>query len=1053
MEEADYKAEYEKLNSLADPAAPETLMRLETFLSQAMSQGLPRAFADTAIAMIQGHISDQRFGGPMKLLRESESLGSRRSFPGIGYCYARGFGVERDDSQALPYLESAVTDGDTYAHNELAAWYAEGRLVEKDTDRAVQLLSKSEELGSDAALKTLADWYERGENVQKDIDKAFERFKKLADKGDGYGCYKVGRFHATGTHVQRDGAEAFRYYSKGAELGYACASCGLGDCYIKGFGVEENAEIALQWYKRAIDAECPYAMLEAAEIYRTGERVERQIGKALRLQANGFARQKELGQNTYLADYYLSRMLDTISTAEIDAETLDSIKVACDLNNSEAYVALFRAHYVGSAARRNVSEARSYLKSSNRSGFKSYLGARGEKLDPFIGIDSRHKHFDVWALAVFEILYQAAVGDDSASNSISSEVSSDHFNVAEPLRSAIGRLASAVDRGWRLGADSPLIAANFKDFAASISSRSSDASLIADYAFAAGRMATALRLPDAAAWNGLMMIAEAQTLGVELDEFLRMSTNVGIVHNALTPLGTPVPGLIRRRLEGDPTGFARLEGVSVSGSDVTLIGKPSHPHELPLIIDEDREVAIALAFAELQPLDASFSLETHGKLTPEYRAYTRLDVQWFSPEWLAQTEAGKALYWADHLMKSMSMRDGFMSLFDPTVSSSLDPHFEIPKIVEELQSTHVDDYDGMGGRHAIMLKSIDYSVERRGLGTAFDLLFRDINVFIDGSYVRYEADGSEDRSVRPNDPNTSVGKWGALFTENYELISSLFPVFERVRQLLALFKLVAAARDEKLVNEAALQRKAQSIVQRFSARSRSEKILAPKPWHRGGCWCQGGVSMRNAEARRREDSDPRSLPVGGGPFSLARDLGSLKEKSVALIGQREAKNVFMVKTSSNRAMLVAADGYTGYKYALQDVNSSHDASKSDADHVIALKTRQQEGVGFVAIASVPKDVNRGHGAAIEKTASPLRVDADGKIWMSNYQAAKLAGLRPEELHGGRYARDPSGNDVFQAGLTPSQKAEIQRALTFEITEVSKPLTWMSALQAEFKVNS
>ena len=211
--------------------------------------------------------------------------------------------------------------------------------------------------------------------------------------------------------------------------------------------------------------------------------------------------------------------------------------------------------------------------------------------------------------------------------------------------------------------------------------------------------------------------------------------------------------------------------------------------------------------------------------------------------------------------------------------------------------------------------------------------------------------------------------------------------------------------------------------------------------------------MSGAEARRLDTSDPRNLPVGGGPFKIARDLNGLQEKSVALVGQRQAKSVFAVRTSSGRAMSVAADGYTGYAQAMSDVRPSHNTATHDTDHVIAAKTRQSEGVRFVAIASVPKEVNRGHGATFERTTMPLRIDEDGKIWMSNHQAAKLAGLSPDEIQGLRYSRDQGGYDVFKAGMTGRQKGEIEKALSFEVSEASKPLTWLSALQAEFKVNS
>ena len=211
--------------------------------------------------------------------------------------------------------------------------------------------------------------------------------------------------------------------------------------------------------------------------------------------------------------------------------------------------------------------------------------------------------------------------------------------------------------------------------------------------------------------------------------------------------------------------------------------------------------------------------------------------------------------------------------------------------------------------------------------------------------------------------------------------------------------------------------------------------------------------MSGAQAHQRNATDARKLPVGGTPYSIARDLGGLRERSIAMVGRREATNVLAVKTSSNRAMLVAADGYTGYAQALRDVQPSHENSQKDADHVVASKSRQAADLKFVAIASVPKEINRGHGATFEKPASPLRVDANGKIWMSSHQAAKLAGLAPEEVKGVRYARDQESNDVFQAGMSVSQREDIQKALTFEISEVSKPLTWLSALQAEFKVNS
>ena len=119
------------------------------------------------------------------------------------------------DTLPVEVVRRLAEANDPVAQNKLGYLYANGRGVPKDETEAVKWYRKSAAQGN-------AD-YAMGKGVPKDEKEAFAWCCKAAEQGHKWAQCNLGKDYELGRGVAQDMAEAIRWYRKAAEQGYDAA--------------------------------------------------------------------------------------------------------------------------------------------------------------------------------------------------------------------------------------------------------------------------------------------------------------------------------------------------------------------------------------------------------------------------------------------------------------------------------------------------------------------------------------------------------------------------------------------------------------------------------------------------------------------------------------------------------------------------------------------------------------------------------------------------------------------------------------------------------------
>ena len=106
-------------------------------------------------------------------LKQSAEQGDADAQFNLGYAYALGNGVPKDDVEALKWYRKAAEQGHADAQCKLGIAYRNGHGVEQDYVEAVKWFRKAAEQGHAAAQCNLGYAYRFGEGVPKDDVEAY----------------------------------------------------------------------------------------------------------------------------------------------------------------------------------------------------------------------------------------------------------------------------------------------------------------------------------------------------------------------------------------------------------------------------------------------------------------------------------------------------------------------------------------------------------------------------------------------------------------------------------------------------------------------------------------------------------------------------------------------------------------------------------------------------------------------------------------------------------------------------------------------------------------
>lgn len=250
-EPGDAEAGYLRAKTLLFPpsppsAAPEGLRLLEKAASQhhlmasymlacTYLDGIGRPAApDKGVSMLRGLTDGRNF--PVAALRLAD-------------CYRDGLGVVYDYQYALSIYHHWETL--PAAQYRISLMYQHGCGVDKDDAEALKWLQIAVAASHSPALYQMGLRYAKGLGVPQDDVKAAQVYEQAANLGYAPAQAALGRCYRNARGVPFESALAIRYFQQAAMQGFPHAQDYLGSAYAKGDCIWKDARQAAGWYAKA----------------------------------------------------------------------------------------------------------------------------------------------------------------------------------------------------------------------------------------------------------------------------------------------------------------------------------------------------------------------------------------------------------------------------------------------------------------------------------------------------------------------------------------------------------------------------------------------------------------------------------------------------------------------------------------------------------------------------------------------------------------------------------------------------------------------------------
>ncbi len=160
------------------------------------------------------------WAGDLDELRRKADQGDAAAQHNLGNRYVLGWGVGRDDLEALRWYRKAAEQGHAGALFRVGLFHDEGKGVPEDNVAAVGWYRRAAEQGHVGAQFNLGLMYFEGEGVPQDPTAAAEWWHRAARQGNVDAQRNLGVMHAGGLGVDRDPVQAYAWLtvaSEGAE--------------------------------------------------------------------------------------------------------------------------------------------------------------------------------------------------------------------------------------------------------------------------------------------------------------------------------------------------------------------------------------------------------------------------------------------------------------------------------------------------------------------------------------------------------------------------------------------------------------------------------------------------------------------------------------------------------------------------------------------------------------------------------------------------------------------------------------------------------------------
>jgi TPR repeat protein len=149
------------------------------WLANAYGTSVDNPDFEVKLGKMFGHSRDLKpdYTKTMTLFRAAAARGNAEGQYQVGYLYAVGEGVAKNEAEALQWFHKAADQGNPKAQYELGVYFAKGWVVEQNYSEAIKWFSKAAEQGHPQAMDWMGSIFKDGLGVNKDLGEAYFWFQ------------------------------------------------------------------------------------------------------------------------------------------------------------------------------------------------------------------------------------------------------------------------------------------------------------------------------------------------------------------------------------------------------------------------------------------------------------------------------------------------------------------------------------------------------------------------------------------------------------------------------------------------------------------------------------------------------------------------------------------------------------------------------------------------------------------------------------------------------------------------------------------------------------
>jgi TPR repeat protein len=164
-------------------------------------------------AAATGQVPDEDVAAALETARERAKAGEAAAQFALGALLYYG---TTETAQGIEWIRKAAAQGHADAQFHVGQLYEFGFGVQRDNREALAWYRKAAEQGSAAAQRSVGDFLSKGRGVEPDPREAARWYHLAAERDDLRAQYELGQLYFDGTGVTRDYASAYVWFSLAA---------------------------------------------------------------------------------------------------------------------------------------------------------------------------------------------------------------------------------------------------------------------------------------------------------------------------------------------------------------------------------------------------------------------------------------------------------------------------------------------------------------------------------------------------------------------------------------------------------------------------------------------------------------------------------------------------------------------------------------------------------------------------------------------------------------------------------------------------------------------